>query len=519
MSSAAAKAAVLGDAMNKSLVDGATEGVVSVDEVSLSLSNSLSISTSAAAFGSSSSSISGSSVGVVVAEQAGNGMTDAIVAAVVKALAIEGITGVAVVVVSDSLVLPYAAVHLAESHEVVLAASVERSESSAVMLQGSLMQAGITSGKHVLPAIFAASSLLEAKALLAGGLASSWASSTASLLQLKQGGGKGALTPVSYTPHSVVMSPVITPDVLSGDTLLASLRESLKEHGASGIFGLARKFKIADDDGSGSIDLSEFTKVISEHAFAWTPAQIKSVFDLFDKDRSGTISFNEFLHGVKGPMNERREQLVLMAFEVLDADKSGTIEVSDVEDKYDATKHPDVIAGKRSTQEVLREFLDTFDGSENKTGKISPAAFCEYYSHLSSSIDNDDYFELMIRNAWHISGGEGWCANSSCRRVLCTHADGHQTVEEIKNDMGIAADDKQAMLANLRAQGLTDVVSIDTKGSTAEASTAGAAGGEAEAPVVAKASLPAGKALGDPHSSADTVIHAHSLSLSHTHTH
>ena len=43
----------------------------------------------------------------------------------------------------------------------------------------------------------------------------------------------------------------------------------------------------------------------------------------------------------------------------------------------------------------------------------------------------------MIRNAWHISGGEGWCANSSCRRVLVTHNDGHQTVEEIKNDIGM----------------------------------------------------------------------------------
>lgn len=64
--------------------------------------------------------------------------------------------------------------------------------------------------------------------------------------------------------------------------------------------------------------------------------------------------------------------------------------------------------------------------------QITAAEFCEYYSNVSASIDHDDYFELMIRNAWHISGGEGWCANSSCRRVLVTHADGRQTVEEIK---------------------------------------------------------------------------------------
>lgn len=75
--------------------------------------------------------------------------------------------------------------------------------------------------------------------------------------------------------------------------------------------------------------------------------------------------------------------------------------------------------------------MDTFDSKE-KDGKITPEEFVNYYTNVSASIDLDDYFELMIRNAWHISGGEGWCANSSNRRVLVTHKDGRQTVEEIK---------------------------------------------------------------------------------------
>jgi calcyphosin len=79
-----------------------------------------------------------------------------------------------------------------------------------------------------------------------------------------------------------------------------------------------------------------------------------------------------------------------------------------------------------------REFLDTFDVGGIPDGKVTPAEFLNYYNNVSSSIDNDDYFELMMRNAWHISGGEGWCANSSCLRVLCKHADGHESVEEMK---------------------------------------------------------------------------------------
>jgi calcyphosin len=104
--------------------------------------------------------------------------------------------------------------------------------------------------------------------------------------------------------------------------------------------------------------------------------------------------------------------------------------------------------------------LDTFD-SIDKDGKVTTAEFIKYYGNVSSSIDDDDYFELMIRNAWHISGGEGWCANSSNRRVLVTFACGKQTVAEIKNDLGIKEDDFDKMLENLKLQGLTNVVDIE----------------------------------------------------------
>jgi hypothetical protein len=38
----------------------------------------------------------------------------------------------------------------------------------------------------------------------------------------------------------------------------------------------------------------------------------------------------------------------------MDADKSGVIEINDIKGRYDASKHPDVIANKRTPEEVLR---------------------------------------------------------------------------------------------------------------------------------------------------------------------
>ena len=73
---------------------------------------------------------------------------------------------------------------------------------------------------------------------------------------------------------------------------------------------------------------------------------------------------------------------------------------------------------------------------------------------MSASIDLDDYFELMIRNAWHIPGGEGWCANTANKRVLVTHPDGSQTVECINDDLGLDLNDPAAIQAKLQEQGV-----------------------------------------------------------------
>ena len=83
-----------------------------------------------------------------------------------------------------------------------------------------------------------------------------------------------------------------------------------------------------------------------------------------------------------------------------------------------ASKHPAVVSGAKSKEETIQEMLNVFDVGGEVDGKVTKEEFMNYYSNISASIDDDDYFELMIRNAWHISGGEGWSANSANRRLI-----------------------------------------------------------------------------------------------------
>ncbi len=157
-------------------------------------------------------------------------------------------------------------------------------------------------------------------------------------------------------------------------------------------------------------------------------------------------------------MNERRKSMVAMAFRVLDKDRSGIVDINDIQGVYNASMHPDVIAGKLTEKEALQQFLNSFEANSHAKsltkgdGFISLEEFEEYYSSLSASIDSDDYFELMIRNAWHISGGtNAMCSNTTNRRVLVTLADGTQRVQEVENDIGISAKDTKAIFNKLQA--------------------------------------------------------------------
>jgi hypothetical protein len=99
---------------------------------------------------------------------------------------------------------------------------------------------------------------------------------------------------------------------------------------------------------------------------------------------------------------------VLRAFKTLDFNGDGILTIADLRDKYNASMHPDVKSGKRTEDEVLTEFLETFELHHNilngtqADGLITPDEFLEYYSHVSSNIDSDAYFELMMSNAWNL---------------------------------------------------------------------------------------------------------------------
>ena len=175
---------------------------------------------------------------------------------------------------------------------------------------------------------------------------------------------------------------------------------------------------------------------------------------VFDRDRNGFIDVDEFFIGIKGDLNERRKNLIKMAFDTLDTDGSGYITVDEMNEKYDVSHNPEVQQGKITAAEAMEQFMKQWDRLDGD-GMVSLEEFEDYYKGVSSSIDGDDYFELMIRNAWRIAGGSGACANTANKRVLVTGKDGKQRVVTVNNELGMKGGDVDAVRERLAQQGIS----------------------------------------------------------------
>ena len=63
--------------------------------------------------------------------------------------------------------------------------------------------------------------------------------------------------------------------------------------------------------------------------------------------------------------------------------------------------------------EVHRTLSKGDTDSKKNDGRVSLNEFYDYYSNVSASIDDDEYFKLMITNAWNLDNktyGKAWGA-------------------------------------------------------------------------------------------------------------
>jgi Ca2+-binding EF-hand superfamily protein len=244
---------------------------------------------------------------------------------------------------------------------------------------------------------------------------------------------------------------------------IADVRKTLsKRYGTNAVAAMRSAFAVADSNKGGDLSQDELFNYLQKLGVRLSYPETCAVFKCFDLDRSGGVSMGEFMSVVRGPMNRAREALVKRVFGMLDTNGDGRLLPAELKHRYDASRHPEVMSGTMTEEDAVGHMMAVWEkGGGPADGIVTWAEFVRYYNDISSTIQSDEYFELMMRNCWHLSGGEGAAANTTCRRVLATFDDGAQRVVEIHDDLGIGPKDLDKMKAALERQGETGVVKVE----------------------------------------------------------
>ena len=250
------------------------------------------------------------------------------------------------------------------------------------------------------------------------------------------------------------------------EEILNLMKDVLNERGVQGICSIARNFRIIDENNSQTIDFDEFKQVCNMYNFDLDDKQLKMVFGNFDSENIGEIDYDEFIRTLRGEMNEFRQNLVQNVFDKLDIKKSGEISFKELNNKYNAKNHPDVISGKISEEEALKEFIDTFQETYNylcgtETNNIvTIEEFLEYYENVSMTIDEDDYFEYLLNNVWNL-GLDIKYKNEIKKPDIEENAQEEQINEQLKEDLNAKKEQSLIKFINeIRKLGSTSLISL-----------------------------------------------------------
>lgn len=187
------------------------------------------------------------------------------------------------------------------------------------------------------------------------------------------------------------------------DPVVANLREKLLHRaGKNGIRELSRQFRIMDDDSNLTLSPDELRTGLRDFGLMMSDEDFAHVSQVLDKNGDGVLSVTEFLIAIRGPLSPRRLTVIQAAYKRLDRDGSGIVDINDVRDFYEVARHPAVLQGKATQADILVKFLCNFDNQTNPDGRVTYQEFLNYYAGVSSGIDNDQHFELLLTRAWNL---------------------------------------------------------------------------------------------------------------------
>ena len=185
------------------------------------------------------------------------------------------------------------------------------------------------------------------------------------------------------------------------------LRNKININNGITYYSLAHHLKTNEDKKDQTTNFETLLSTLKLLQIDINPDDLINFYACLDYNQTGKVSTDEILRIIAGDITEKRKISLISKFAEMDKEKTGYLPIAFLKKVYNAKFHPDCFLGKKPENEVYDEFLFTFEvfcfmknlGNEQE---ISYLDFVEYYTPISTSIINDNYFDDILLGAWNI---------------------------------------------------------------------------------------------------------------------
>mmetsp|Transcript_52441 Transcript_52441/g.125302 ORF Transcript_52441/g.125302 Transcript_52441/m.125302 type:complete len:858 (+) Transcript_52441:160-2733(+) len=203
-----------------------------------------------------------------------------------------------------------------------------------------------------------------------------------------------------------------------GEVLLRA-RQVIAQRGLRAAVDTVKNFYACDDDVNDILDVYEFRRACKQSGLSFSTQEEQAIFEVCGEGPAhtpkgiGQLKLLQFLEMLHGTLEGARLEVTQQVFRSLGGnpqDAGSTIPPSVLKERYAIDAHPRVLRGEVEAGFLLGEFLDTFSvlahvrgGCLN--GMVSFSDFAAYYEVVSSTFENDTYFDFLMRRLWSLPPG------------------------------------------------------------------------------------------------------------------
>ncbi|CAK80235.1 unnamed protein product (macronuclear) [Paramecium tetraurelia] len=181
------------------------------------------------------------------------------------------------------------------------------------------------------------------------------------------------------------------------------LRNKISQRGLRGLINIQYRFQLYDKSHLNALSYQEWKNCFKQWRLEVSDQILDEVFQQFQTN--GMMNYRGFVKQMQGTMSLRKFNSVQEAFESL---PKATIDI--VKQQFNAKDHPDARANRKREDDVLCEFIDTYEqyhivytgGDYVKNSNITFEEVIGYHYNLNLLFKDDIQFQQYVQSVWNL---------------------------------------------------------------------------------------------------------------------